>query len=442
MKTHGIFLNCLTVLMVIIAFTQAPAHAAIGVEMILNNGGFVSFDHFKAELYLNNHDAAVPDAWIFGILEIAGEYYYWPDFGTDVNYGVKTIATGESGMTFLEFDFPDIDDLIPFGPMNFWGAWYMDIDHYGYDVKEFWLDEEHKWTPTPTETPESSTSTPTFTPVPPTCTPTSGPVTPTSTPPPAPTGFVYIPPGTFTMGSPSDEMCRFSDETQHQVTLTHGFYLQQTEVMQQQWVDVFGNNPSYNPGMSHPVEEVTWYDACIYSNRLSIAGGLTPCYYSDGSFSTVFDGTPPVTSGTVYWNQSANGYRLPTESEWEYACRAGTTTAYNSGQENTSCSEDPNLDPLAWYYYNSDTGNGRETHDVGLKQPNNWELYDMHGNVYEWCWDRYVSYPTVSTSGSYRLLCGGSWGESARSCRSAARDDGTPANRNRYLGFRLLRVAP
>ena len=96
MKTRGVFLNCLTVLIVTIAFTQTPVQAAIDVEMILNNGGFVSFDHFKAELYLNNHDEVVPDALIFGILEIYGEYYYWPDFGTDVNYGVQIIEPGES----------------------------------------------------------------------------------------------------------------------------------------------------------------------------------------------------------------------------------------------------------------------------------------------------------------------------------------------------------
>ncbi|MCD4655388.1 SUMF1/EgtB/PvdO family nonheme iron enzyme [bacterium] len=275
----------------------------------------------------------------------------------------------------------------------------------------------------------SQSSNPTPTPPPATATPTSGPGTPTPTPPLAPTNFVYIPPGTFLMGSPLDELCRDSDETQHQITLTHGFYLQQTEVTQQQWVNVFGNNPSRNPGMNHPVEQVTWYDACIFSNRLSTAGDLTPCYYSDESYSTVFDGTPPVTSGTVFWHQSANGYRLPTESEWEYACRAGTTSAYNSGQTNTSCGyEDPNLNSLAWYWNNSDTGNGPETHPVGLKQPNNWELYDMHGNVWEWCWDRFGTYPTGSvtdpigpTSGSYRVSRGGSSYNYANSCRSADR---------------------
>ncbi len=298
-------------LLILPAFPPGNSYAAIDVEVILNNGGFASCDHFKAELYLNNHDDALPGVAIWGILEIEGIYYFWPDFKTETDYRTETIAEGENFIPFLEFDFPGIEDLIPYGPIKFWGAWYVDADQYGYDVAEFWLDREHKW---------------------------------------AATNFAYIPAGTFQMGSFSDEMCRnFQEEPVHTVTISHGFSMQSTEVTQQQWMDIFGSNPSDQADcMDCPVGFVTWYDCCIYCNRLSQAEGLTPCYYSDALYTSVFDGTPPVTSGNIYWNPDANGYRLPTEAEWEYACHAGTKTAYNSGVENTHCTaEDVNLNPLA-----------------------------------------------------------------------------------------------
>ncbi len=272
----------------------------------------------------------------------------------------------------------------------------------------------------------------------------------TPTPPPVPTNFVYISSGTFSMGSPDEEMCRSDDEGPvHSVTISHGFYMQITEVTQQQWGDVFGSNPSDYPGMSRPVERVTWYDCLVYCNRLSQAEGLTPCYYSDDSYSTVFDGTPPVTSGPVYWKQSADGYRLPTEAEWEYACRAGAGTAYNSGEDNTACDEDANLYPLGWYFYNSYFGNGYMTSNVGLRRANARGVYDMHGNVWEWCWDWYDSHyyetspgtdPAGLATGSRRVLRGGSYLDHARFCRSGNRFYRDPGIRKRDAGFRIVRI--
>ena len=245
-------------------------------------------------------------------------------------------------------------------------------------------------------------------------------------------------------------MCRESDEgPMPLVTLTEGFYMQKTEVTQQQWVDVFGENPSFYVEMNRPVERITWFDACIYCNRLSVASGLTPSYYSDASYETIFDGAISVTSGTVYWKQNVNGYRLPTEAEWEYACRAGTTAPYNSGNLNTDCSIDPVLDPLGWYYGNSYTESGASTHGVGLKEANNWDLYDMHGNVWEWCWDWYGDYPSGSvtdpmgaTSGSSRVLRGGAWNHGAKETRSANRNESSPGLLSKSLGFRIVRVSP
>ncbi len=148
---------------------------AIDVDMALNDQGFVSFDHFRAALELNNTGDAVFDAQIFGILEVGGQYFFWPEFTQDVRFGTEDIETGETSIEILDFDFPDIDTFIPFGPMYFWGAWYKTPETYGYDVTEFWLDDAHKWTPTPTPTPVPPTETPA-----PTLTPTpSSTVTPT-----------------------------------------------------------------------------------------------------------------------------------------------------------------------------------------------------------------------------------------------------------------------
>ena len=117
------FLNTLIASFLFIIYFQSMALAVIDVEMILNDAAFVSFDHFKAELYLNNPDAMVPDAWIFGIIEVCGEFYYWPDYGVEVNFQTMSIESGVTFLTFLEIDFPNVDNVIPFGPMSFWGAW-------------------------------------------------------------------------------------------------------------------------------------------------------------------------------------------------------------------------------------------------------------------------------------------------------------------------------
>lgn len=224
--------------------------------------------------------------------------------------------------------------------------------------------------------------------------------------------FKLIQAGTFTMGSPVNELGRLDDETQHEVTLTQSFYMQSTEVTQSQWEAVMGSNPSNNIGCSDcPVDNVSWDDVQTFITELNTWG----------------EGT----------------YRLPTESEWEYAARAGTTTAFANGDiTEADCGYDPNLDIIGWYCNNSsDT-----THPVARKDPNAWGLYDMHGNVYEWCQDWYGTYPSSSvtdptgpTSGSARVRRGGSWNLNARECRSASRLSFEHPDRDYSLGFRLLR---
>ncbi|MCL2479820.1 MAG: formylglycine-generating enzyme family protein, partial [Treponema sp.] len=185
----------------------------------------------------------------------------------------------------------------------------------------------------------------------------------------------------------------------------------------------------YHPYISqdddHPVVLVSWFDAVQYCNWLSSQDGLTPAYTIRGYGD----------SRTVSWNQSANGYRLPTEAEWEYACRAGTTTAFNTGSN----------------FYNYSTGwsgenSGYGTHPVGQLPANKWGLYDMHGNVGEWCWDWADYYPNRSqtdpvgaSSGSQRIIRGGSWPFSSMYARSAARSYIYPNYRYNYIGFRIVR---
>jgi formylglycine-generating enzyme required for sulfatase activity len=231
-------------------------------------------------------------------------------------------------------------------------------------------------------------------------------------------GFVRIQGGTFTMGSPASEAGRYDNEVQHQVTVG-SFYMGKYEVTQKEYQALMGTNPSYFKGDNLPVEQVTWYDAVNYCNALSRKEGLTPAYTVSGT--------------NVSWNRSANGYRLPTEAEWEYACRAGTTTPYSSGSS---------VDGAGWYSSNS----ASTTQPVGTKQANAWSLYDMHGNVWEWCWDWYGAYPSDAqtdpmgaSSGSPRVLRGGSWSDIGRIVRSAYRLSYTPSYRISFLGVRLLR---
>jgi formylglycine-generating enzyme required for sulfatase activity len=267
------------------------------------------------------------------------------------------------------------------------------------------------------------------------------------------------------MGSPTSEEDRDNDETQHPVTITRGYCMKATEVTQSEWQAVMGINPSYfkdcgancpdghvriapgamiarayckkatdvtqaewravvgvtpssfeNAGANCPVEQVSWDDAVGYANALSRRDGLPECY-----------------AGSTFTGLGCRGYRLPTEAEWEYAARAGTTGATYG-----------KLGSSAWYYMNA-----RETtHEVRQKQPNAWGLYDMLGNVWEWTGDSYAPYtgsvtdPTGHARGFYRAFRGGSWHIDVRNARAADRDRHTPDYHYTHLGFRLVRTAP
>jgi formylglycine-generating enzyme required for sulfatase activity len=255
-----------------------------------------------------------------------------------------------------------------------------------------------------------------------------------------PAGFVLVQPGTFTMGSPINEACRYSDETEHRVTLTRAIFVSATEVTQAQWQATMGWGDSDFDGADRPVESLNWFDAVEYCNKRSADEGLTAAYTTTGA---TYRGNH-IIAATVTWNQNADGYRLLTEAEWEYACRAGSASAFsNGGISQCACGSDPYLSLMGWYCGNA----SNQTHDAGQKTPNAWGLYDMCGNVWEWCWDWYGSYDGTSTnpagpgSGSIRVVRGGSWYGLALHCRSAARAYYWPDDRFNVIGLRIARTA-
>jgi formylglycine-generating enzyme required for sulfatase activity len=253
--------------------------------------------------------------------------------------------------------------------------------------------------------------------------------------------LTLIPAGGFIMGSPGEDGEAFDDETPaHEVRITRPFYLGVHEVTQAQYAAAMGNNPSWfsanggghaaiagHSSDRHPVESVLWLDAVKFCNHLSETEGLTAFY-------EVEDQTVHVP------NWRAPGYRLPTEAEWEYACRANSETRYSFGDDAAG------LGKHGWYDGNSD---GR-THPVGLKSPNKFGLYDIHGNVWEWCWDCYgVRYyaesaaddPRGPSQGAARVFRGGAWDYRPQGARSAFRIRYSSEDRPFSVGFRVARNA-
>ncbi len=250
--------------------------------------------------------------------------------------------------------------------------------------------------------------------------------------------MVLIPAGTFLMGDITGNG-EAADRPVHTVTISRPFFMSRYEVVQGQWNALMPENFSYFPNDSLPVEMETWDEAVMFCNLLSIAEGLTPCYSGGGA--------------SIVCDFNAGGYRLPTEAEWEYACRAGTMTDFSTGDMAHGICDplDYNLSIAGWY-----CGNGKRiTHVPGSKNPNAWGLYDMHGNVTEWCWDWYAPYavggvtdptgPTTPSPGSVRSIRGGSWYDMGTVCRSSARtynaQTGHGVRQMRGYGINGFRVA-
>ena len=267
-----------------------------------------------------------------------------------------------------------------------------------------------------------------------------------------PENFALIPAGTFQMGSNAGYD---ANKPVHEVTITKSFYMGKYEVTQaeyEKYCSYTGSSSprsSYGDGDNYPAYYVNWYDALVYCNKRSIAEGLTPCY-------SILDSTNPDAWGAVpkssdsTWNAvvcdwNANGYRLPTEAEWEYAARAGDDTVSSLTYAGTNSLS--KLGEYAWYKDNSSS----KTHEVGTKKANAFGLYDMSGNVREWCWNWYTnsyntgteggSDPTGTSAGSSRVGRGGNWYNNSVGCAVSYRDLSYPYHRYFYLGFRVVRSA-
>lgn len=255
-------------------------------------------------------------------------------------------------------------------------------------------------------------------------------------------GLIRVSGGTFTMGSPESERQRGTDEASHEISL-RPFYVDPYEVTQRDYEALMGENPSFFRGEELPVENVTWYEAVAYCNRLSESRGLTPVYTVEGD--------------TVTWDRSANGYRLLTEAEWEYAARAGTQTIYWFG--NQVHSDYANFEGSYPYlieenyvtHTNPDvvtSQNRGTTMAVDTLDPNAFGLYHVLGNVAEWCFDYYGAYdgaegvdPAGAASGSLRVNRGGSYNDFGKHLRSAYRSAANPVDADQNLGFRIARNA-
>lgn len=253
-------------------------------------------------------------------------------------------------------------------------------------------------------------------------------------------GFVLIPGGTFQMGSPEEEPWRSEDETQHTVTVSD-FYMGIYELTQAEYQEIMGENPSSFSGDELPVENVSWLDAIRFCNARSEKEGLTPVYTIEGT--------------NITWNRAADGYRLPTEAEWEYACRGGTVTPFNT--ENSISADEANY--YGHYPYEIEDnyfsqgnlttkpGEYRQTTvAVDSFSPNAWGLYNMHGNVGEWVWDYYGAYgteeqtdPAGAQSGTLRVYRGGGWNDFAKNMRSAYRATLAEDKGSFNIGIRLVR---
>ena len=247
---------------------------------------------------------------------------------------------------------------------------------------------------------------------------------------PIPDDFVYVRPERFIMGSGPREPGRSPDEVQRVITLTRGYLIETKPVTQAQWRELMGNDPSCFKGDDRPVEQVSWYDALAFCNALSERDGLEACYRLVGTRGR--PGEQFACKKAIFKGLDSDGYRLPTEAEWEFSARAGNTDARYGPLAETS-----------WY----DNNSRRETQPVGRKEANAWGLFDVLGNVWEWVWDRYEPTPPDEeidpigpSEGADRVQRGGCYNSASKLCRLGNRGHSPPFRHFRTTGFRVART--
>ncbi|MBN1297338.1 SUMF1/EgtB/PvdO family nonheme iron enzyme [bacterium] len=293
-------------------------------------------------------------------------------------------------------------------------------------------------------------------PIPPT--PTN---TPVASPVPVSVGLMIpIDAGTFSQGSPPAEACRGSNETIFSHTLTRDFEVMETSITRRMWADLLAvqstlpadpSNTTWSPTLDHPAQRTSWFHSVLFANLLSLQNGYTRCYYKDAAYTIPVDHTN-YSSGTFTCNFDADGYRLPTEGEAEYYIRAGTSTPFSCsvpGYSEATCysctlGDLPELEQVCWFCAQS----GYAVSMVaGTLNPNPWMLKDVHGNVWNWCWDYFDIYPTAPqtdytgpASGTQRICRGGSLAYEASGCRSARRSYYPAHSLLHDNGFRLVRT--
>ncbi len=409
----------------------------IDLELVMPETLFGPGSNFYLDLVIMNTGPYISNAQLFVALTVGtGDFWFYPgwvQYPPDIDWSSMDIALGFSGSMQIipEFSWPS-------NAGAFDGAMFLSAVTDSGGLVSNLAEITFGWTDSIVPTP----------------TPTSGPV---------PLDEEFIRPEVYARGSWNWIPCMMDDETMHTVTLTRGFYMMTTEVSRQLWADLRQLQPdlpadpsdvSVGPGMDHPVQSVTWHEAILFANLMSLQNGYEPCYFIDSSYQTPVNGMNYQTDD-IYWDFDAEGYRLPTEAEWELAARAGTIGPFSFDEpdydETTcdSCDEGilPKLAQYAIYCGNVPIASGSLTAPVGSLRPNRNRLYDIYGNVWEWCWDWYGDYPSGSVtdpigpeSGTMRVMRGGAWNESAKGCRSATRGHWFPDRSLPIWGIRLVRT--